>query len=312
MQNKKNSVSVGFKMKKNIRLNIFYSPYLLLTLAVLFWSGNFIVGRAVRADVPPVALAFWRWTGASLLVLWPAIPHLKRDWNTVRKNLPILLLLSAIGIASFNTLLYIGLQWTIALNAFLMQSIMPVLIVVMSFLIFREKITAIQAIGVVISLIGAFIIIMQGDLKMLSSLSMNRGDVLIFIAVISYAGYSVMLRKRPSIHPLSFLAVTFIIGSLLLLPLYLWETFTMRSISFNRPTLLAISYVAIFPSIVSYLCYNRGVELVGANRAGLFIHLMPVFGSIMAIIFLGESLRWFHGAGIVLIALGIMLSTRNK
>ncbi|WP_457571150.1 DMT family transporter [Desulfovulcanus sp.] len=299
-------------MKKNIKLNIFNSPYLLLTLAVLFWSGNFIVGRAVRADVPPIALAFWRWTSASLLVLWPAMHYLKRDWNTIRSNLPILLLLSAIGIASFNTLLYIGLQWTIALNAFLMQSIMPVLIVVMSFLIFREKITAIQGMGVVISLIGAFIIIMQGDLKMLSSLSMNCGDVLIFIAVICYAGYSVMLRKRPSIHPLSFLAITFIIGSLLLLPLYLWETFTMRSISFNRPTLLAVGYVAVFPSIVSYLCYNRGVELVGANRAGLFIHLMPVFGSIMAIIFLGESLRWFHGAGIVLIALGIILSTRNK
>ena len=188
---------------------------------------------------------------------------------------------------------------------------MPVLIMLMSFMIFREKITALQAFGVIISLFGVFIIILQGDIKMLTSLSINRGDILIFIAVVSYAGYSVMLRKRPSIHPLSFLAITFIIGSLLLLPFYLWENF-FKPITLNRPTLLAVSYVAIFPSIVSYLCYNRGVELVGANRAGLFIHLMPVFGSIMAIAFLGESLRWFHGAGIVLIALGIMLSTRNK
>jgi len=266
----------------------------------------------VRADIPPIALAFWRWTCSSLLVFFLARPHLKHDWKMVTRNWPILILLSIIGVASFNTLVYTGLHWTIALNAFLMQSMMPVMILAMSFLIFREKITSVQATGVAFSLAGAFVIIVQGNIGVLLSLSLNQGDIFIFIAVICYAGYSVMLRKRPFIHPLSFLVVTFIIGSLILLPFYLWETWTVRTISFNRSTFLAVGYVAIFPSIVSYFCFNRGVELIGANRAGLFLHLMPVFGSIMAIVFLGESLKWFHGAGITLIASGILLTTRVK
>ena len=127
-----------------------------------------------------------------------------------------------------------------------------------------------------------------------------------------YAAYSVLLRKRPAIHPLSFVAVTFIIGSVMLLPFYLWETFSGRPIHFNATTLQAVCYVAIFPSIVSYICYNRGVELIGANRAGLFLHLMPVFGSLLAIAFLGESMQWYHGVGIGLIAIGIVLATRDR
>ncbi len=299
-------------MKKNKNLSLYHFPYLLLTLAVFFWSGNFIVGRAVRANIPPIALAFWRWTCASLLVFFLAWPHLKPDLPMVKRHWPILILLSILGVASFNTLLYMGLQWTMALNAFLMQATMPVLIVVMSFLLFREKISGRQTFGVVLSLAGAFVIIVQGNINALLSLSLNQGDILIFTAVVCYAGYSVLLRQRPSIHPLSFLSVTFIIGSLILLPFYLWETFTLRPIHFDRSTLMAVGYVAVFPSIVSYFCFNRGVELVGANRAGLFMYLMPVFGSLMAIGFLGESLHWYHGAGILLIASGILLATGSN
>ena len=299
-------------MRNNQIPNFYNFPYVLLILAVLFWSINFVVGRAVRLDIPPIGLAFWRWTVASILIFLPALRYLKRDWQQVRENLPILLLLSATGIAIFNTLVYAGLQWTIVINAVLIQSLMPVLIVVMSFLLFREKINRLQALGISISLAGALTIILKGDLNILESLTVNRGDIFIFIAVICYAAYSVLLRKRPAIHPLSFVAVTFIIGSLMLLPLYLWETFTIRPIQFNAITLQAICYVAIFPSIVSFICYNRGVELVGANRAGLFLHLMPVFGSLMAIAFLGETLQGYHGIGIGLIALGIVLATRDR
>ena len=299
-------------MKKNKNLSLYHFPYLLLTLAVLFWSGNFVVGRAVRADIPPIALAFWRWTCASLLVVFLAWPHLKPDLPMVKRHWPILTLLSILGVASFNTLVYTGLKWTIALNAFLMQAMMPVLIVALSFLLFREKISGRQNLGVVLSLGGAMVIIVQGDINTLLSLSLNQGDILIFMAVVCYAGYSVLLRRRPPMHPLSFLSVTFMFGALLLLPFYLWETFTLRPINFNRSTLLAVGYVAVFPSIVSYFCFNRGVELVGANRAGLFMYLMPVFGSLMAIGFLGESLHWYHGAGILLIASGILLATGSN
>jgi drug/metabolite transporter (DMT)-like permease len=299
-------------MKSEGGFRIYQAPYLLLTMAVFFWSGNFILGRAVRADIPPIALAFWRWAIASILLSIFAWPHLKRDWKMVTRHGPLLILFSFLGVASFNTLVYTGLHWTIALNAFLMQSMMPVLIVALSFLIFREKITFDQTIGVVLSLTGAAVIIVRGDPGLLVSLSLNKGDLLIVIAILSYAGYSVLLRKRPLIHPLSFLWVTFIIGSLLLLPLWVWETVAVRTMPLNRFTFLAVGYVAIFPSIISYFCFNRGVELVGANRAGLFLHLMPVFGSVMAMLFLGESLRWFHGAGILLIASGIYLVTRRK
>jgi drug/metabolite transporter (DMT)-like permease len=299
-------------MNRNNRSKFFHFPNLLLTLAVLFWSGNFIVGRAVRTDIPPVALAFWRWAGASFLVSFLAWPHLKQDWQVIKAHWPILILLSAIGVASFNTLVYTGLQWTIALNAFLIQAMMPVLIVLMSFLLFREKISFRQIGGVFLSLIGALAIIIQGNVRTLLSLSLNLGDLLIFLAVGSYAGYSVLLRKRPPIHSLSFLGVTFVIGALMLVPFYLWESCLFRSIHFDDRTLLAVGYVAVFPSIVSYFCYNRGVELVGANRAGLFLYLMPVFGSLMAIVFLGESFRWFHGIGILMIVPGIFLAAGSQ
>jgi drug/metabolite transporter (DMT)-like permease len=285
-------------------------PYLLLTLAVLFWAGNFILGRAVRMEVPPVALAFWRWAVASLLVLGPALAPLKRDWHTIRRNGPILMLLAGTGVAAFNTLVYSGLQYTVAINAFLMQTLMPVFIVVLSFLLFRVRINRRQVAGVATCLAGAVVIIIQGSWQVVAALSLNPGDLLVLLAVLCYAAYSVLLRKRPPIHPLSFVAVTFVAGTVMLLPLYLWETVTIRSLELSRVTLFSILYVAIFPSIVSYLCYNRGVESIGANRAGVFLYLMPVFGSLMAVGLLGESLFWFHWAGIALIAAGLVASMR--
>jgi drug/metabolite transporter (DMT)-like permease len=287
-------------------------PYLLLTMAVLFWAGNFILGRAFHNDIPPIALAFWRWLGASVLVTWPALPHLRRDHRALAGAWPAVLLLAVLGIASFNTLAYSGLQYTEAINAFLIQSLMPVMIVILSFLIFRERVTPLQSAGIVVSLSGAVMIIARGDMGVLLSLTVNRGDFLVMAAIACYAGYSVLLRKRPHVHPLAFICTTFWIGTIVLLPLYLWESMTVAVMQVKLTSLLVIGYVMVFPSIVSYLCYNRGVELVGANRAGLFIHLMPVFGSIMAVVFLGEMFRWYHGFGVFLIGTGIFLATRSR
>jgi len=287
-------------------------PYLLLTMAVLFWAGNFILGRAFHNDIPPIALAFWRWLGASVLVTWPALPYLRRDRRALIGAWPSILLLAVLGIASFNTLAYSGLQYTQAINAFLIQSLMPVMIVLLSFLIFRESVTALQCAGIAVSLSGAVVIIARGDMATLMSLSVNHGDFLVMAAIACYAGYSVMLRKRPKVHPLAFICTIFWLGTVILLPLYLWEVMTVAVMQVKLTSLLVIGYVMVFPSIVSYLCYNRGVELVGANRAGLFIHLMPVFGSIMAVLFLGEAFRWFHGVGVLLIGTGIYLATRSR
>ncbi|MCK5679394.1 DMT family transporter [bacterium] len=293
---------------KNLFRRFYNAPYLLLPMAVFFWSVNSIIGRFMRLDVPPVALSFWRWVGASLLISFYAWPRFKEDWPIIRRHLPLLLLLAFSGVAMFNVLLYSGLHSTIALNAFLIQSTIPVLIMIFSFFLFNDKISLIQGVGVVLSLAGVVMVIARGDLEILSSLSFNRGDVLIFIAVVGYALYSVMLRRRPALHPMSFIAFTFVTGTLMLLPLYIWESITVKAITFNGSTLLTDAYVSIFPSIVSYFCFNRGVELIGANRAGLFAHLLPVFGTIMAVLFLGESLFWFHGVGIVMIFIGIILT----
>jgi drug/metabolite transporter (DMT)-like permease len=286
-------------------------PYLLLTLAVLFWSGNFILGRAFHNEIPPVALSFWRWVGAAALVTLPALPHLRRDRSALMQSWRSILLLATLGIAAFNTLAYSGLQYTEALNAFLLQSLMPVLIVLLSFLLFSEKVTKFQGAGILVSLCGAVLISARGDADILLSLSVNRGDLLVFAAIVCYAGYTAMLRKRPLVHPLAFIATIFWLGSLIIFPFYLWETQTVAALELNPANLMVIAYVMVFPSIVSYLCYNRGVELVGANRAGLFIHLMPVFGSLMAVVFLGEIFRWYHGLGIMLIGAGIYLATRR-
>ncbi|MCD6534014.1 MAG: DMT family transporter [Deltaproteobacteria bacterium] len=297
---------------QNIFRRIYNAPYLLLTMAVFFWSVNSIVGRFMRLEVPPIALSFWRWAGASMLIFYFAWPQLKEDWPIIRRYLPLLLLLALTGVAMFNTLLYSGLQTTVALNGFLIQSTMPILIMLFSFFLFRDKISHLQGVGVALSLTGVVIVIARGDLEVLRSLSLNRGDVLIFIAAIGYSVYSALLRQRPTLHPLSFIAFTFVTGTLMLLPLYVWETVTIKALNLNGPTLLTIAYVSIFPSIVSYFCYNRGIELIGANRAGLFIHLNPVFGTIMAVLFLGETLFWFHGVGIVMIFIGIVLTLRHS
>lgn len=287
-------------------------PYLLLTVAVLCWAGNFVLGRAVSGEVPPVGLAFWRWLGGALVIVGFALPHLRRDWPVVRARIGITLALSLLGIAIFNTLIYTGLRTTTAINALLMQSAQPVVIIVFSFLLFRDTVTPRQMAAVAISLCGVVIIIARGDLAVLRALSLNVGDLLVLAAVFAYAAYTALLRRRPRVHPLSFLFVTFSIGAAMLLPLYLWEGLAGQPMRPTPIALGAVGYVVLFPAILAYLCYNRGVELIGANRAGHFFHLQPVFGTILAMAFLGEQFQPFHAVGILLILGGIALATLRR
>lgn len=286
-------------------------PYLLLVLTALFWAGNFIVGRAVNGMVPPVALAFWRWTGGFLIILPLAWPHLRRDLPIALKHWKIVLILSAVGVASFNTLVYLGLRETTAINGLLIQSVMPIAIVLTSFALFRDPVGPAQMAGLALSLAGIVAIVARGDLATLATLDLNRGDLLIFLAILSYAFYTALLRRKPPVHPYSLVAITFGCGALMLLPLHAVE-WSMGSVPrFDTVTLAAMGYVALFPSVLAYLCYNRGVELIGANRAGQFVHLMPVFGTLMAVTLLNESFRLFHAAGIALIFAGILLANRK-
>ncbi|SDE38549.1 DMT family transporter [Rhodospira trueperi] len=287
-------------------------PYLLLLLTVIFWSANSIVGRAASGHVPPIGLAFWRWTAAGLIMLVFAWPRLRREWPVVLAHWRILALLGFLGVSTFNTLLYIGLQYTQAVNALLIQTAMPILIILWTFFLFGERVTARQGLGVLISMAGAAVVITRGDPSLLLALDLNVGDAWTLAAVTCYAGYTALLRLKPALSARVFLAVTFLAGTTLLLPAYLWELLAQgRVMPLDLGTVAAVGYVALFASIAAFACFNRGVALVGATVAGQFLYLMPLIGGLMAVVFLGERLLWAHGAGLVLILAGLWLAARR-
>lgn len=285
-------------------------PYLLLAIAPLCWASNAVLARGVIHLIPPVSLAFWRWTIAALL-LWPfAHQHAKRDWPLLTRHWKMMLFLSFVGITCFPTLLYIAVRTTTAINTALIQTAMPAVIIVITWIGFREKVTWLQSLGVGLCVLGACLVVLRGRVSTFFDLSFVGGDLLMLVAVLLYALYSVFLRRRPQMHALSFLIYTFALGALGLLPLYLWELSYRPAFTLNFEVVASVLYVATFPSIIAFFCWNRGVELIGANRAGLFVNLVPVFASIMAIAWLGESLKAFHLIGMMLIFGGMVLFSR--
>jgi len=286
-------------------------PYALLLVPPLCWGGNAVLARGVVDVVPPISLAFWRWVLALVILIPFTLGHVKRDWKTAMQSWKWLLILSFLGVSCFNTLLYTAAHTTTAINVALMQTAMPTTIILISWVVFREKISTIQMVGVIISMAGACFIVIHGQWRILLTMELVKGDVLMLIAVFIYALYSALFRKRPPIHPLSFLVLTFGWGALMLLPLYIWELVVVGPFSLSFAALMSILYVAVFPSVVAYFCWNRGIELIGANRAGLFTYLVPVFASAMAILFLGETLRGYHVMGMVLIIGGMVIFNRR-
>jgi drug/metabolite transporter (DMT)-like permease len=288
---------------------IWYSPWGLLTAANLFWAGNIVLARGLAGQVPPVALAYWRWTGAFVFAVGFAWPRLRTDLPVMMRHWKMMLVLAATGIASYNTMSYIGLNSTTALNVLLLQSATPLIIIVWAYLLFRDRPTSRQATGVLVSLAGVAAISAHGSFEALAHLRLNRGDTWVLVALAIYGFYCVTLRKRPAVHPLSFLVAAMGIGSLMMLPFMLWEFAAGARIHGGAPSYLAIAYTAVLPSFVAYLFFNRGVELIGAGPAGQSMHLMPLFGSILAVLFLHERFQIYHAAGIAMIAAGIMLAS---
>ena len=297
---------------RQLAMRLWAAPYVLLTCTALFWAGNSIVARGARELVPPIALSFWRWSGALLILLPLAWPHLRRDAATLRSSWRTLVLLGALGIGAFNTLLYTGLQTTSAVNGLLLQSLQPGLILLFGAVLFAERTRMLQILGLMLSIAGALTILSRGDPSAFVALSFNGGDLVIAGAVIVWSLYSVLLRTRPQVHPLSFLAATFAIGVVVLLPFYLAEILSGRLIESRTESWLAIGYVCVFPSLIAYLCYNRGVELVGSAAAGLYLNIMPIMGALLAAIFLGEAIRPFHLAGVALVAAGIACAATRR
>jgi drug/metabolite transporter (DMT)-like permease len=286
-------------------------PYLLLCITAMFWAGNAIVGKLAAGHIPPVSLAFLRWALAFLVTLPFAWKHLVRDWPAIRAKLGTMILISITGISAFNTLQYWALEYTQALNTLLLQSTGPLIVAVWSLILLGIRLTWAQAGGIVLSLIGVFIILLHGDPTALASVQFNKGDLIFLVAMVVIALYSVLTLKRPAIHGLSFAAFTFGCGAACLIPLWIWELLTRPVMQITLPNLLALLYVAIFPSTLAYTCFNRGVQLIGANRAAPFFHMVPVFGAAMAIVFLGERPQLFHAVGFALVLTGVFVASRK-
>ncbi len=295
-------------------------PYLLLSLTSLFWAGNIVLGRYAAGHLPPMTLSCFRWAGTSLILLPFAWPHLKRDWPVLRTKLPLLVVLSATGFSINNALSYWALQYTQALNALLIQSSGPLFVALWSLVLFGVRLTWSQLAGIVISLLagivisllGVFTIILHGDFSAIASIHFNKGDLMVAGALLAFGLYSALMPYRPVVHQLSLIAFTTSGGALLLLPFSAWEYWHGLTLKFDVLTVSTLIFVVIFPSALAYLCFNRGIALIGPNRAAPFLHLMPVFGLGMAIVLLGEQPKLFHLIGYVLVFAGVVIASRQS
>lgn len=289
------------------------SPYILLALTALFWAGNWVIGRAVVSDgqIPPVALAWWRWAIAVTFMMPFALPQIGRHWPKIWRCRFIITLLAVLGMGFHNLLSYVGLQFTTATNGVMLYSAIPVMIILLGVVFFKQRVSAKQMLGVVVSLGGVLAILTKGHLESLAKLQFNRGDLILLAAMLLWALYTLVLKWRPEGIPgLALLAVCGSIGLIAMTPVYAWELASGKSIQWSWGVPAALLYVGLLPSFIGYIFWNRGVEAVGPGVAGLFMHLVLVFGCLLAWLFLGERLFWFHLVGIALIFAGIYLTTR--
>ncbi len=302
--------SIARENKQGLASRGFGNAYVLLVLTMLFWAGNSVVARGAHELVPPLALAWLRWTLATMIIMPFAWQHLKRDLPSIKANWPILTLLGALGAGTFVSLYYIGLSKTTAINGLIINSAVPILIPIAAFAIFRETVTKLQSAGILLSFIGVLVVLTKGDPALLAALQLNEGDLWVLSAMMVWAVYTALLREQPPIHWLSFAAISFAVASLVNLPLFLAEMAAGKQIQPTLHAILAIAYVSTLPSVVAQIFYIRSVELIGGSRAGVFMHLIPLFGAVLAVLFLGEQLRLYHLGGFVLILAGVAFASR--
>jgi len=304
----------------SVKNTIFSQPYLLLVLAPLFWGGNLVAGKLAVGQVDPNLLLLGRWFGAALILLILASKHLKKDWQKIRPRLAILILYGVLGFAAFNLLMYNSAHFTSGINMSIEQASIPVLVLLGNFFIFKVKAKPLQIIGLILTIIGVVFVASAGEPKKILSLEMNIGDVMVLAACFLYAAYSLTLKYKPNIHWLSFMLITSLaaLGASFLYYILFAGGFESLVQEIPKTTMLGfgtIIYVMIFPSILAQIFYARGLEIVGANRASIFINLLPVFGTILSVIILGEQFKSYHIIASILVVSGIVLaeySVRKK
>lgn len=282
--------------------------YLYLTVTMLFWGANSVAGKLAVGHVSPMALTVLRWSVALIVILALMMPQVRRDWAAIRRHWLLLFLYGAVGFTGFNALLYSALNYTSAINAVIEQAGIPMLIFVFNFAFFRVQASLAQVAGFTITLVGVLITASHGDFSALRSLEFNFGDALMLVAAVIYALYTVSLRWKPDIHWQSFIAAPAFGALLSALPLLAWEMARGDAILPDTTGWVVVLYAGIFPSLVSQILYVRGVELIGANRAGLFINAIPVFGTLLSVLMIGETLHTFHVIALALVLGGIAVA----
>ena len=300
-------------MKSNI-ININTKAYLFLTLAALFWSGNFIVGKAASTfEIPPFSLNFYRWFFAFLILFPFTYKEVINKKDYVFENLGLFIILGITSITIFNSIVYYSLYYTQVISGILMISTIPVWILFFASFLKIEKTNLFQILGVILSLTGVLFIVTKADIQLIKELEFNKGDLSMVIGMLSWAIYSALLRKKT--HPISQLALLEIIiicGFIFLVPIYFIEMSFGNKIVLGLPFILTLGYVVLFPGIFAFLFWIKGIDIIGANRSGVFLHLMTIFGALMAIIILGEKFMFYHFLGAIFIIAGITLSNKSK
>jgi len=289
------------------------SAFALLALSNLLWSGNWVIGRALREAFDPISLNFWRWLVAAVVMAPLAWGAVHRNFHVIRRNIGFYALLALTGVVAFQSLVYLGLESTTAINAVLINAAGPLFFVLCSWILEREKAGARQIGGMLISFLGIVIIVCQGDMARLAQLEFHRGDLWILLAMPLWGVYSVLLKRcPPEVRGIAFAFVIAAIGVAMLLPVYGLYPMKRPSAMPGGAEAAAILYVAIAASVIAFLCWNRGVAVVGANAAGFTLPLLPAFGTLLAIVLLGESFHAFHAAGFATILAGVGLATYKK
>ena len=295
-------------MSKNNKL-----AYLLLVLTTLFWSGNFIVGKAASIyEIPPFSLNFYRWLFAGIILLPFTFKEILKKKNYIFNNIGFFIILGISSITIFNSAVYYSLYYMQVISGVLMISTIPVWIMFISSILGIEKTNKFQIFGVILSLIGVLFIITKSDLNLIKNLDFNKGDLIMASGMFAWALYSALLKKKTyEISQITLLEVVIIIGLLFLVPIYILEIKLGNPLIVDKPFILTLSYVVLFPGLASFFFWIKGISIIGANRAGVFLHLMPIFGSLMAIILFNEKFMFYHLLGAIFIIAGISLSNKN-
>ena len=287
------------------------NAYVLLLLTTLFWGGNAVAGKLAVDHISPMVLNALRWAVAAAIMTAIGLPQLRRDWPVVRRKLLLLGALGAGGFSLFNAAMYSALLYTTAINVSIEQAGMPMLIFAANFLLYRMGVAPGQIVGFTMSLVGVALTASHGDLTRLAELDLNRGDLMMLLGIVIYSGYTVALRYKPAVHWHSLMLVMCVAAFLSTLPFVAWEWGTERMILPDARGWALVGYTAIFPSVLSQVFYIRGVELIGANRAGLFMNMVPIYGTLLSVLILGESFHLYHAAAIVLVLGGIWLAEHS-